>query len=201
MVDIQDIAAAAGEELGRAPGGESRGLFLVEVKALAGDEFEIFIDSDALGDDGRPKGVSIEDCMALSRAIDARFDRETDDFSLTVSSAGIGQPLKVARQFRKLVGRQVEVVLTGGAKIIGVLEAAGFEGPGNDDEKNHPGATRHPSTGGEPGTASGSGSESITISYPEKKKAEGKKRPEIATVTKTFTMSEVKTVKEHIDFK
>jgi ribosome maturation factor RimP len=237
MIDIQDIVAVAEEVLavgrtgdaddsvaagGTGGAGDSAaaggGLFLVEAKLLAGDEVELFIDSDAVREDGRPRGVSVEDCMALSRAIDARFDREVDDFSLTVSSAGIGQPLRVARQYKKLVGRQVEVVLTGGAKIVGTLEAAGSEGPEQGPKQgpgqgagamSDKGPKQGPKQGPEQGAGAmsdkgpeqGAGPESITVSYSEKRRVEGKKRPEVVTVTKTFPLSEVKTTREHIDFK
>ncbi len=154
MIDPQDIISAAEEALGD---GE---LFLVEVK-VRGDEVEVFIDSD-----GR---VTVDDCVALTKAIESRFDREEEDFSLTVSSAGIGQPLKTMRQYRKLRGKSVEVVLASGVKFTATLEDVG-----QDD---------------------------ITLSYPEKQKIEGQKRPQIVTVTKTFPLTEVKTTKEHIDFK
>jgi ribosome maturation factor RimP len=158
MIEKDDITKAAEMALNES---ENPELFIVEVKALAGDEFEVTIDSD--------NRVTVEDCIALSRYIEGRFDRDTEDFALTVSSAGIGQPLKVARQYKKLVGKPAEVLLVDGTKILGTL--TGF------DEGN------------------------ITVSYPEKQKAEGKKRPELVTVTKTFPLAEVKTTKEHIDFK
>ncbi len=155
MVEREDIIRIAGEELGD---GE---LFLVDVKVSAGNEVEVFIDSDSR--------VSVEDCVRLTKAIESHFDREVEDFSLTVSSAGIGQPLRVDRQYRKLIGRSVEVVLTGGTKFMATLEGADGEG--------------------------------ITVSYAEKQKLEGKKRPEVVTVTKTFPFTEIKTTKEYIDFK
>ncbi len=155
MIEREDIARVAREELG--DGGL---LFLVDVKILPGNEIEVFIDSD-----GR---VTVEDCITLTRAIENRFDRDAEDFSLTVSSAGIGQPLKTLRQYKKLVGGSVEVVLTDGAKLLATLEDAGED--------------------------------SITLSYPEKRKIEGKKKPEIVTVTKTVALNEIKTTKEYIDF-
>ncbi len=118
-------------------------LFLVEVKELPDDAFEVFIDSDSR--------VSVEDCIALTRAINAHFGEELDDYSLTVSSAGVGQPLKMLRQYQKLLGREVDVVTKSGKKLTATLEAA--------DE------------------------ESITIN--------GEKTP----------LTEIKTTKEHIDFK
>ncbi len=91
-------------------------LFLVEVKATPAGEVEVVIDSDT--------SVSIDQCVALSRAIEAEFDRDVEDFELSVGSAGIGQPLKLPRQYRKTVGRPVEVVMKDGMKYAGVLEAA-----------------------------------------------------------------------------
>ncbi len=164
MIEAQSFIKAAEQGLHEI-GNES--LFVVEVK-VRGDEVEVFIDSDRRGADSRPGSVTVEDCIALTRAIESRFDRETEDFALTVSSAGIGQPLKTPRQYKKLVGSSVEVVLTDGTKLLATLEDAGEE--------------------------------SITLSYPEKRKTEGKKKPEIVTVTKTIALNEIKTTKEYIDF-
>jgi ribosome maturation factor RimP len=81
---------------------------------------EVIVDGDG--------PVGIDDCVALSRAVDGAFDREVEDYELTVSSAGVGQPLKVLRQYKKLVGLPVEVLLNNGTKIIAELRAAGEEG-------------------------------------------------------------------------
>jgi ribosome maturation factor RimP len=162
---------------------EGGALFLVDVKVSAGGEFEVFVDSDGMGEDGKPRRVTVEDCVLLTKAIEARFDRDVEDFALTVSSAGIGQPLKVLRQYQKLVGADVEVVLVGGTKFIAALEAVE--------------AAESAKAGDGDGIENGN----ITLSYPEKQKIEGKKKPEIVTVTKIFPLAEVKTTKEYIDFK
>jgi ribosome maturation factor RimP len=94
-------------------------LFLVEVKATPAGEIEVIVDSDT--------AVSIDQCVSLSRTIEAAFDRDVEDFELSVGSAGIGQPLKLARQYRKTVGRSVEVVMKDGMKYVGVLESVGDE--------------------------------------------------------------------------
>ncbi len=60
-------------------------------------------------------------CVTLSRGI---ADREQEDFELTVTSAGIGQPLRMLRQYRKLIGREVEVVLKEGGKLVATLTDA-----------------------------------------------------------------------------
>ena len=54
--------------------------------------------------------------------------RDEEDFSLTVASAGIGSELKSLRQYRKLVGNMVEVLLTSGIKVLAKLDAADDQG-------------------------------------------------------------------------
>ncbi len=110
MIDIDKIKEIAESQLEGTP------LFLVDITATPGNEIEVVIDSDG--------SVDIDDCVALSRAIEERFDREEEDFELTVTSAGIGQPLKLPRQYRKLIGGSVEVLLSNGTKIIAQLRDA-----------------------------------------------------------------------------
>ena len=61
-------------------------------------------------------------------AVEAQFDRDEEDFSLTVMSAGIGSELKSLRQYRKLAGKSAEVLLTSGVKILAKLEEVTDEG-------------------------------------------------------------------------
>lgn len=68
--------------------------------------------------------VAIDACVRLSRSIEEELDRDEEDFSLTVASAGIGSELKCLRQYRKLVGSTVEVLLTSGIKVLAKLDAA-----------------------------------------------------------------------------
>lgn len=98
---------------------EGTDLFLVEVKVSPTNEVEVVIDSDS--------SVTIDRCAEISRAIEAEFDRDTEDFQLSVMSAGIGQPLRLLRQYRKAVGQPVEVVMKDGMKYTGILEAADEE--------------------------------------------------------------------------
>jgi ribosome maturation factor RimP len=98
----------------------ARGLYLVEVTVSKDNDVEVTIESE----EGK---VELEDCVAISRFFETRFDRETEDYSLTVTSAGLDQPFKVFKQFEKVVGKKVEVQLKGGRKIVAVLEAADQE--------------------------------------------------------------------------
>lgn len=114
MIDTKKIVAAAETKL------EGTDIFVVSCTCSAGNDVELLVDSDS--------SVSIDSCIELSRAIEAEFDREEEDFSLTVASAGIGSELKQLRQYRKLIGQSVEVLLTNGIKILGLLDQADEQG-------------------------------------------------------------------------
>lgn len=98
---------------------EARGLFLVDLSISKDNVVEIFIDAQ--------EGVSIQTCIEVSREIEQHFDRETEDFELTVSSAGIGYPFKVEGQFLKNIGSTVEVRLNDNTKLTGILKAVASE--------------------------------------------------------------------------
>ena len=108
MIDQKKIIAAAERRLAGSD------MFVVGCNCSPGNEIELLIDSDS--------SVSIDACVELSRAVEAEFDRDADDFSLTVASAGIGSELRCLRQYRKLVGRPVEVLLASGVKITARLD-------------------------------------------------------------------------------
>lgn len=94
---------------------ESQNLFLVDLKISKDNVIEIFVDA--------MKGVNIQTCIQVSRDIEARFNREEEDFELTVSSAGIGYPFKVDGQYQKNIGRVVEIKLKNNNKFQGILKA------------------------------------------------------------------------------
>ena len=98
----------------------ARGCFIVDVSVSKDNDITLTIESEQ-------GTIELDDCVSLSRYFETKFDREVDDYSLTVSSAGLDQPFKVLRQFVKAVGSKVEVSLKGGKKIVAVLEAADEE--------------------------------------------------------------------------
>lgn len=155
MIDTDKIRAAAERELEDSP------LFLVGISVTPSKEIEVVIDSDG--------SVDIDDCVRLSRRIEEQLDREDEDFELTVTSAGIGQPLKLLRQYRKLIGKPVEVVLANGTKIRAELR---------DADEN-----------------------SITLAYKELRAVEGKKRKQEFDTVHTYSLSEIKSTREFLDFK
>lgn len=73
-------------------------------------------------------GVSIEDCMSVSRNIEHNLDREAADFELHVSSAGLDKPLRVLAQYVKNIGRGLDVKLKSKEKISGTLTAVDENG-------------------------------------------------------------------------
>ena len=114
MIDTRKITALAEQKL------EGTDLFVVDCTCTPGNEVELTIDSDT--------SVGIDACAELSRAIEAELDRDTEDFSLTVMSAGIGSELRSLRQYRKLVGHSVEVLLLSGVKLLARLDEVSDEG-------------------------------------------------------------------------
>lgn len=88
-------------------------LFLIDLKISAGDDITVILDGD--------NGVSLQDCLDASRAIEFNMDREEHDFSLQVMSAGLSEPLSIPRQFNKNIGREIEVLMNDSSKIEGEL--------------------------------------------------------------------------------
>ncbi len=92
--------------------------FLIEIKVKPINNIKIYLDADA--------GLGIERCIKINRALYKVMEEmgffPEGDFSLEVSSPGIGEPLKQHRQYQKNVGRDVEVTLLDDSKITGTLQ-------------------------------------------------------------------------------
>ena len=88
-------------------------LFIGEIKVKAGNIIYVFLDGD--------KGVTIDQCVEMSRHIEQNLDRTKEDFELHVSSYGIGQPLKFLRQYKNAVGKMLSVVTADSVKYSGKL--------------------------------------------------------------------------------
>lgn len=88
-------------------------LFLIDLKISASSDITVILDGD--------NGVSLQDCLDASRAVEFNLDREVHDFGLQVMSAGLSEPLESPRQFRKNIGRTLDIVLTDDSKIEGEL--------------------------------------------------------------------------------
>jgi ribosome maturation factor RimP len=92
---------------------ENESIFLVSLKISTSNQIEVLIDSFS--------GIGIKNCMALSRHIENNLDREECDYSLTVSSAGLGEPFKVFKQYQKYIGKNINVFLKEGKELMGKM--------------------------------------------------------------------------------
>ena len=106
---------------------EQRGCFLVEVSLNAYNDIGIIIEKA----DG---AVDWDDCAAVDRTVHEAFNQDDEDYSLTVSSAGLDRPFKVLPQYLKALGTLVEVKFRDGKKKVAKLEAAGEDSITIDDE-------------------------------------------------------------------
>jgi len=91
-------------------------LFLVEVKMLPNNKLIIHVDGD--------EGISIQDCAAISRHVGFHLEEENviaQAYNLEVSSPGVGEPLKLVRQYTKNIGRTISIRLNEGKKKEGKL--------------------------------------------------------------------------------
>ncbi len=94
---------------------EDESIFLIDFSISADNKINVILDGD--------HGVTLQDCMRVSRAIEHNLDREEEDFSLEVASAGAASPMTMPRQYVKNIGRKLEVV-TEQATFEGNLTAA-----------------------------------------------------------------------------
>jgi ribosome maturation factor RimP len=98
--------------------------FLVDLKIKPTNNIKVFLDGD--------QGITIEKCVRVNRMLYKKLEEAAiypeGDFSLEVSSAGLDEPLKSMRQFKKNIGRPVEISLLDGAVKEGVLKEVTEEG-------------------------------------------------------------------------
>lgn len=95
-------------------------IFLVDVSVKPGNSIRVLVD--------RPGGISIDECVELSRFLNEKMDRDIEDYSLEVSSPGVGAPFRVKQQYEMHLGREVEVTGKDGRKKKGKLVSFNDEG-------------------------------------------------------------------------
>lgn len=97
------------------------GCFVTDITLTKDNDVTIAIESE----EGT---VDMDDCVAINDKFLAVFDRDVEDYSLTVTSAGLDQPFKILKQYIKAIGTEVVVKLKDGRKIVGTLAAASGDG-------------------------------------------------------------------------
>ena len=90
-------------------------LFVVDIRISPDNVITVEVDS--------PTAVDIDECAAITRKIEEKFDRDTEDYELEVGSAGITSDFKIRAQYTKNIGNDVEVLTRDGRKLHGVLTA------------------------------------------------------------------------------
>ena len=88
--------------------------YLVDVKVSKNNDIKVIFD--------RKEGVSLEDCVSLTKHIEEKLDREIEDFSLSVSSPGIYSPFIVPNQFFKNYNNKVDILMKSGQMFQGILQ-------------------------------------------------------------------------------
>ncbi|MGM9854044.1 MAG: ribosome assembly cofactor RimP [Muribaculaceae bacterium] len=156
MIDKNLVAEAVNEFLSESP------LFLVDVKVTPDNNVTVTVDS--------PEGVDIDQCVALSRKIEERFDRDVEDYELEVGSAGLTAPFTVPAQYNMNVGNDVELLTRSGLKLRGVLEEVNAD------------------------------CSQIVVAVPTKVKNEGEKRPHIENIPQTIAVADIKKIVRDIKF-
>ncbi len=73
-------------------------------------------------------GISINQIVELSRHIDQNLDRESEDFELSVFSAGLSEPFTMVRQYKKNIDTDIELLLSNGQKMNGLLTTVDDQG-------------------------------------------------------------------------
>ncbi|MBD5319548.1 MAG: ribosome assembly cofactor RimP [Bacteroides sp.] len=157
MIDKNLIASIVEEQLEGTDG------FLVDVRVSPTNVVTVEIDSMT--------GVDIDTCARLTRAIEEKVDREVEDYELEVGSAGLTSPFKVAKQYEKNIGNDIEVLTRDGRKLSGTLQSLAPYG------------------------------ESFVMTVKEKVKEPGKKRPVIVDTPVELKVADTKSVKYQINFK
>lgn len=114
MLTLEKITEIAEEKLAEGTN------FIVDIAIKPGNKIIVLLDND--------NGISIADCVAMSRHIESNLDRETADFELNVMSPGLSEPFKIIRQYYKNIGKQIDVTTKENKKITGKLIAVNEEG-------------------------------------------------------------------------
>ncbi len=97
---------------------ERPSLFLIDLSITGANKIMVTLDGD--------NGVTLQDCIDVSRAIEHNLDREEEDFSLEVASSGATSPMTNPRQYKKNIGRTL-MVKTADQEIEAEITAADDE--------------------------------------------------------------------------
>ena len=107
MIDKKIITEAVSKAI------SGRDIFVVEITVSPANDIVVSLDS--------MNGLDIDTCVSLSRLIESHLDRDVEDFSLEVGTAGLTSPFKVKEQWIKNIGNDIELLTRDGRKLHGTL--------------------------------------------------------------------------------
>jgi ribosome maturation factor RimP len=110
MIDRKEIEHLVEERIQEL----DNGLYVVEMTISSTNVIRIEIDKIN-------GGVTVADCVSVSRNVEHNLDREKADFELHVSSAGLDKPFRHINQYIKNVGRTINVKTKDGRTIEGEI--------------------------------------------------------------------------------
>ena len=102
--EIEKIASVKAQELNGS---------IVDVTISSGNDIVVYFDK--IG------GVQIDECVTISKFINDYFDRDIEDYALTVCSPGLTNPFKIKAQYEINKGREVIVKKSDGKKVSGTI--------------------------------------------------------------------------------
>lgn len=142
-------------------------MYVVDIRVTPSNDIAVELESAT--------AMDIDQCAAITRKIEAVFDRDVEDYSLEVGSAGITSDFKIRAQYAKNIGNDVEVLTRDGRKLHGVLTAV---------------------ADGEPADRT----VAFTIEIPVKVKEPGAKRPVVRQEAVDLTSDDCKYVRYDLKF-
>jgi ribosome maturation factor RimP len=87
--------------------------YLVDIDVTKTNVVDVYVDGD--------EGITISECVDISRLIESNFDRDLEDYELRVSSPGLDKPFRLRRQYARYINREVRLVMKDGGEVIGKL--------------------------------------------------------------------------------
>ena len=101
---------------------EEKDLFLTDIKISGKAKVEVYVDAD--------NGITIEQCAEISRFLEKHLDGSglvSDHYLLDVSSPGMSNPLRVPRQYKRRIGRILDIIKADGTELEAELVAVDEE--------------------------------------------------------------------------
>jgi ribosome maturation factor RimP len=115
MIDKKEIAKIVDEIIQDETIFKANEIFIVQIKVSKDKVIQVFVD--------KMQGISIDECVKISKEIEKRLNRDEEDFELQVSSPGIDKPFRVKQQYLKNINKEVQILTVVGNFYKGILSS------------------------------------------------------------------------------